>query len=202
MAVATQAAGIVKMLMASAGAGADPTNSGPVDLAFVVEGALQLLTPSISKRAVVQSRLAKDLPSVRGNLAQIRQVVTNLIVNASEALGDQEGIITVTTERTHLSPGSVPASLSSLPQGDYVRLKVADTGCGMSNQTRVRVFDQFFTTKSLGRGLGLAAVQGIVRSHGGAIDVVSAPGAGTTFEVLFPCVSRGRNTSGRTPPAG
>ena len=110
----------------------------------------------------------------------------NLVTNASEALGDKEGIITVTTERAHSKPRSAANDLAN-PGGEYVRMTVSDTGCGMTPEIRAKIFDQFFTTKSLGRGLGLAAVQGIVRSQGGTIEVVSTPGAGTTFEVLFPC---------------
>jgi signal transduction histidine kinase len=132
---------------------------------------------------------------VLGNSTQLRQVVINLIMNAAEALEDQQGFITVTTERAFSdSPMAVP-KMATLPAGEHVRLTVSDTGSGMSPETRARIFDQFFTTKSSGRGLGLAAVHGIVRSHGGAITVVSEPGAGSTFEVLIPCISRGDNSN-------
>jgi signal transduction histidine kinase len=153
---------------------------------------------SISKRAVVRSNLAKDLPAVDGNVAQVQQLVMNLITNAVEALGDQQGFITVATESVHLGPGSAHVQRANLPDGDYIRLTVADTGCGMTAETRARIFDQFFTTKSQGRGLGLSVVHGIVRSYQGAINVVSAPGKGSTFEILFPCAGRkspGLNTA-------
>jgi PAS domain S-box-containing protein len=189
-AAVTHATGIVKLLMASAGAGGFSKASEPVNLSFVIQQMLGLLRVSISKRAVVNTNLASDLPAVQGNVAEIQQVVMNLITNAIEALGDQRGYITVTTERAHLGPGTTVDDLANLPEGDYIRLKVADTGCGMSAETRARAFDQFFTTKSEGRGLGLSAVHGIVRSHGGAIDVVSTPGKGSTFAVLFPCAER------------
>ena len=174
------------MLMACAGAGQDAAAAGPVDLSLEVEQTLRLLTPSISKRVVVHTSLPKDLPAVLGNAAQIHQVVLNLILNASDAINGQAGSITVSTEKARFDSRFADNSFGP-PDGEYVRLKVADTGCGMSPKTRARVFDPFFTTKPKGRGLGLAAVHGIVQSHGGAIQVESTPGAGTTFEVLFPC---------------
>jgi signal transduction histidine kinase len=194
-AVAAHGAEIVRMLLASAG----PTNGaiafGPVDLASEVEQMLRLLTLSISKRAVVHNKLPNTLPPVFGNAPQIHQVVLNLITNASDALGEKPGSITVSAE-TAPAGESGDRSLG-LIDGEYVRLKVSDTGCGMTDATRARIFDPFFTTKSMGRGLGLAAVHGIVRSHGGAIQVESAPGAGTTFKVWLPCA---RATAGAAAP--
>src|SRR5436305_14635586 len=149
---------------------------------------LPLLPLSISRRAVVQTNLQNTLPPVLGNAPQIHQVLLNLITNASDALGDQSGLITVSADKASVTGESGIQSLG-LVDGDYVRLKVSDTGCGMTVATRARIFDPFFTTKSTGRGLGLAAVHGIVRSHGGAISVESAPGSGTTFEVWIPCVA-------------
>jgi two-component system, cell cycle sensor histidine kinase and response regulator CckA len=191
-ALATHAAEIVNMVMASAGTGVDSNAVEPVDISFLVEQMLRLMTASVSKQARVRVNLAKDLPPVLGSVAQIRQVVLNLITNASEALLGQQGSITLTTEGVRLGPGSALSSATNLPAGNYVRLTVTDTGCGMSAETRARIFDQFFTTKSVGRGLGLAVVHGIVRSHGGAIRVVSAPLAGATFEILLPCAKSGR----------
>jgi signal transduction histidine kinase len=112
----------------------------------------------------------------------------NLITNASEALGGKQGTITVTTDFVSVAGGPLNHPLSP-SQGDYVRLRVSDTGCGMSDEIQLRIFDQFFTTKTTGRGLGLAAVHGIVRSHGGAIQVQSAPGGGSTFDILFPAAA-------------
>jgi signal transduction histidine kinase len=187
-AVALRASEIVKLLMASAGARSSGEAVGPVDLSSEVEQILRLLKVSISKRAVVLTSLAKGLAPVRGNVAQIHQVVINLVTNASEALGGKQGTITISTDPVHLAGGQVSEPFS-LPEGDYVRLTVSDTGAGMTAETRKRIFDQFFTTKSTGRGLGLAAVHGIVRAHGGAIHVESAPGEGSSFEVLFPSFS-------------
>jgi len=96
----------------------------------------------------------------------------------------------VTTKEVSLGSDSNKRGGIDLDAGQYVLLSVADTGCGIDEAARSRIFDQFFTTKAIGRGLGLAAVRGIVRSHGGAIDVVSAPDAGATFETLFPAIAR------------
>jgi two-component system cell cycle sensor histidine kinase/response regulator CckA len=200
-AVAMRASEIVRLLMASAGAKGSSDALGPLDLSLEVEQILRLLNVSISKRAAVRTNLAGNLPEVRGNAAQIHQVVMNLITNASEALGGKQGTITVSTDFVHVAGGR-SNDLLSLAEGDYVRLRVSDTGCGMTDETRARIFDQFFTTKSTGRGLGLAAVHGIVRSHGGAIRVESAPGAGSTFEVLFPSMPASRTLAAGAGWAG
>jgi PAS domain S-box-containing protein len=192
--LAMYGAEIVNLLRDSAGASIDSNATEPVDLSFLVEQTLRLVNISISKRVVFRLNLPKDLPVVSGNIPQIRQVIVNLVTNAAEALDDQQGFITLSTERAHLNSGFALNDAANLPYGEYVRLIVSDTGCGMSPETRAKIFDQFFSTKSPGRGLGLAAVHGIVRSHGGAINVVSKPGAGTTFEVLFPCISRGEKS--------
>ena len=147
-----------------------------------------LLGSVISKRANVQYRLADNLPPVQADATQLRQVVMNLITNASDALGDREGVIEVATGVVEIGPrGSARRSSDPpLPQGTYAFLEVYDTGSGMDPATRARIFDPFFTTKQTGRGLGLASVLGIVRGHHGEIRVSSDPGKGTTFTVLLP----------------
>jgi two-component system cell cycle sensor histidine kinase/response regulator CckA len=114
----------------------------------------------------------------------------NLITNASEALGDREGTISVSV--AHVRPGkaSLAGAAANLLEGDYLKLEVSDTGCGMTEKIRSKIFDPFFTTKFTGRGLGLAAVQGIIRGHGGTIDIVSTSGQGSRFEILLPCTSQ------------
>ena len=146
----------------------------PVDVSSLVEEMLQLLKVSISKRAILKAELGECLPAVHGNPAQIRQIVMNLVTNASEALAERDGVIRVTTA----------------PAGKHIRLEVSDTGSGISPEVQARIFDPFFTTKFTGRGLGLAAVQGIVRGHGGAINVVSSLGQGTRFEILLPSTNQ------------
>jgi CheY-like chemotaxis protein len=113
----------------------------------------------------------------------------NLITNASEALGDRDGVIRVTTRCVKIGPDASIGVSNRLADGDYLQLEVSDNGCGMSPETEARVFDPFFTTKSAGRGLGLAVVGGIVRGLGGGIRVDSEPGKGTTFQVLLPCAA-------------
>jgi signal transduction histidine kinase len=116
----------------------------------------------------------------------MRQVLLNLIINASEALQDKEGVISVSLARVRerlAGDGLKPAMT------DCVRFKVSDTGIGMTKEVQAAIFDPFFTTKGIGRGLGLAAAQGIIRGHGGAMRVASAPGRGSKFEVLLPCAA-------------
>ena len=201
-AVAVRAAEIVRELMIYSGQ--DKADLGPVDLSRLVEEMLELLKVSISKHAVLQTDLDKNLAAVRGNAVQLRQIVMNLIINASEALGECDGVIKVSTSRTSGTEGAAACATSWSP-GACVRLEVSDTGCGMTEEQKARIFEPFFTTKFTGRGLGLAAVQGIVRGHGGAINVVSAPGQGSRFEVLLPCASEpvlGRSEIAVPAPAG
>src|SRR6202008_3236912 len=107
---------------------------------------------------------------------QIRQIVINLITNASEALGDKQGVISVTVAKVESGQNALAVRQPDSSEGGQRRLEVCDTGCGMTGETLAKIFDPFFTTKVSGRGLGLAAVQGIIRSHDGTINVVSAPG--------------------------
>lgn len=187
--VCQRASEIVELLVASAGGKTGSSDvQGTVDVSAEVEQVLRLLKVSISKRAVIRTSLTKDLPAVRASAAQIRQIILNLLTNASEALEGKAGVVTVVTDVVHLV-ASTPDETNRAPEGDYVRVQVSDTGCGMPADMRGRIFDQFFTTKSTGRGLGLPAVRGIVQSLGGAIHVESAPGEGSTFEVLFPPVA-------------
>jgi signal transduction histidine kinase/CheY-like chemotaxis protein len=162
----------------------------PIDLNRLVEEMMYLLQTVISKNATLQFYLAQDLPALEADAGQVRQVVMNLITNASEALGDSSGDIGVTTGVVEADRLSISGSYlnEDVPQGRYVYLEVLDTGSGMDAETQQKIFDPFFTTKFIGRGLGLAAVLGIVRGHRGLIQVSSDPGRGTTFKVLFPCV--------------
>ena len=185
--VAVRASEIVKLLLIYAG-GTDICMED-VDLSAIVEEMIQLLSGSISKNALIRTDLAKNLPLLLANAGQIRQVVFNLIMNASEALEGRAGTVEISTSQIHLSHTTVWNCGLDLAPGDYVRLLVKDTGCGVVEEARTKIFDPFYTTKFLGRGLGLAVVQGILRSHRGGIGLVSAPNAGSTFEVLLPCPS-------------
>jgi signal transduction histidine kinase len=158
----------------------------PIDLSSLVDEMLQLLKVSISKQAILETDLGAGLPAVNGNPSQIRQVVMNLVTNASEALGGRAGVIRVTTARVRIGLDASVTGAANLPPGDYLELEVSDTGSGMTPEVQTRIFDPFFTTKTAGHGLGLAAVQGIVRGHGGAINIVSSLGQGARFQFLLP----------------
>lgn len=159
-----------------------------LDLNPLIEDILPLLSTSISKKAVIELDLSNNLPRVQADATQIRQVVMNLIINASDAIGDHPGIIRVSTgvrqvDRSYLSSTYLDEKLE---EGSYLYLEVNDDGCGMDAETQERLFDPFFTTKTTGRGLGLAALLGIVRGHEGAVRVASVPQEGSTFTILLP----------------
>lgn len=163
-----------------------------IDLNDLTREMADLAGVSVPKGADLVLDLASDLPSFEGDIAQIRQIVMNLLTNGAEALSDRAGKITLRTSVVRVGPvgSSAPVVDDSLPAGPYVCLEVTDTGVGMDDGTRKRIFDPFFTTKTSGRGLGLAAVVGIVRAHEGAIRVTSKVGEGSTFRVLFPTSNR------------
>jgi PAS domain S-box-containing protein len=191
--VAVRASEIVRELMTFAGQ--ESPSFEPLDVSGVVREMLELLRVSISKHAVLRIDLADSLPTIMANASQLRQIVMNLILNASESLGEAGGAITVTSELFTVARDTVQRG--DLSEGKYVRLTVSDTGCGMTRELQDKIFDPFFTTKFTGRGLGLAAVQGIVRGHRGAIQLTSAPGTGTRFEIFLPC-----SQGAALPPAG
>jgi two-component system cell cycle sensor histidine kinase/response regulator CckA len=163
-----------------------------LDLSEVVREMAQMLQVSVSKMALLRYELAHDLPAVRADATQIRQVIMNLILNASEAIGSETGLVTLRTGCLFCDANCLKSIWidQDLPPGQYVYLEVSDTGCGMDASTLSKIFDPFFTTKFTGRGLGLAAVLGIVRGHQGALQVNSQPSCGTVFKVLLPVSER------------
>ncbi len=187
-----RAAELAKQMLAYSGKGRFVIE--PIDLNGFVQEMAHLLEVSSSKRAVLQYDFAEELPRFDGDATQIRQVIMNLITNASEAIGDKSGVIALSTgaiecDRAYLDGVSEILQVGldePLPEGPYTYLEVSDTGCGMDAATIENVFDPFFTTKFTGRGLGMAAVLGIVRGHKGAIKIYSELEKGTTFKVLFP----------------
>ncbi len=165
-----------------------------IRLGALIGEMVSLLKSSLSKKAVLNLNLKEPLPTMRGDPSQIRQVVMNLVINASEAIGERSGSVTISTgimECSHEYLSDVYLD-DRLTEGSYVWLQVADTGCGMDSETQRRIFEPFFTTKFTGRGLGLSAVLGIVRGHRGTLKVYSKPGKGTTIKVLFPIAPEGR----------
>jgi PAS domain S-box-containing protein len=172
-------------------AGKRPLLIEQLDVSNLVQEMGQLLGSVDSGRAVLDYELVRDLPPVDADAAQLSQVVVNLISNASEALPDGKGRITVRTGVVDVAgPSASMVFADRMVEGLHVYFEVADTGCGMDAETTRRIFDPFFTTKFAGRGLGLAAVTGIIRAHRGAIEIESEPGVGTRFRVLLPASTR------------
>ena len=181
-----RAAELAKQMLAYSGKGRFVVEA--VDLSELVQEMTHMLEVSVSKKAVLRYEFADNLPAVEADATQIRQVIMNLITNASDAVGDRSGVISIVTglmdvERSYLHETYLD---EDLPEGLYVTLEVADTGCGMDAETQDKLFDPFFTTKFTGRGLGMAAVLGIIRGHSGAIRVYSELGQGTTMKLLLP----------------
>lgn len=159
-----------------------------IDLSALVEANRDLLRASVATRSRLEFDLVQDLPPLEGDPAQLRQILLNLVTNAGEAVGVEAGRVTLRTGAMKAEADYLTDTFGS-PEpapGNYVYLEVRDTGPGLDDATRARLFEPFFTTKFSGRGLGLAAVLGIVRTHRGAIKVKSRPGAGCAFRVLFP----------------
>ncbi len=198
---ATRAADLSKQMLAYSGRGRFVVKE--TDLSALVSEMADLLEASVSKKAALVYELEPGLRPIEADRAQMSQVLVNLVTNASEALGDQSGTVRVGTGQVHADAAYLRGAYldEDLPEGDYVYLEVADTGCGMDAETRQRIFEPFFTTKFTGRGLGLPAVLGIVRGHGGSIKVYSEPGQGTVVRVLLPTMVAAAEEEIEPPPA-
>ncbi len=185
---ARRAADLAQQMLAYSGKGRFVIDR--LELDTLIQEISHLMEASISKKIVLKYDFADNVLPITGDATQIRQVVMNLITNASEAIGDRSGVITISTGTSELGPKDRPKLLldDEIEPGLYSYFEVRDTGSGMDDFTRRRIFDPFFTTKFTGRGLGLAAVLGIVRGHQGLITVSSQPGKGSTFRVLLPAV--------------
>uniref|UniRef100_Q01WE0 Signal transduction histidine kinase with CheB and CheR activity n=1 Tax=Solibacter usitatus (strain Ellin6076) TaxID=234267 RepID=Q01WE0_SOLUE len=182
---AESAAFLTRQMLAYAGRGRFVIEQ--LDLGELVKDISALMRTSIPRTVELKLDLAPSLPAIDADPAQIQQVVMNLVINGAEAIGEDEiGRVTVKTSLREVTEGEVNELIFGGQAGSYVQLEVTDTGSGMDEAVKARAFDPFFTTKFTGRGLGLAAVQGIVKGHGGNIAVYSTPGHGTTFVVLFP----------------
>ncbi len=180
------AANLTRQLLAYAGKGRFVIE--PVDLSDLVRQISTLVQTSIPRSVQLRMELMERLPCVEADVTQMQQVIMNLVMNAAEAIGDAPGTVLITTSVQHVDEDYIATVLvpAQISPGEYVCLQVHDTGTGMTQETMDRIFDPFFTTKFTGRGLGLAAVLGIVRGHKGAIKVYSTMGRGTTFKLLFP----------------
>ena len=187
---AARAADLAKQMLAYSGRGKFLVEN--LDMNCLLEEMLHMLEVSISKKAVLKLNLTRHLPSIEADGTQMRQIIMNLVINASEAIGEKSGVIAITTgcmdcDNKYLKDVWLA---DNIRDGLYVYLEIADTGCGMDSETMGKIFDPFFTTKFTGRGLGMAAVLGIVRGHKGAIKVYSEPNKGTSFKVLLPASDR------------
>jgi PAS domain S-box-containing protein len=185
---ARSAADLTQQMLAYSGRGTFVLEA--VNVTQLIERVARLLESTIPKKATLRLHLAEDLPCIHADASQIQQVVMNLITNAAESLVEGYGAVDVTTGVEWVGAGQRHKTErgENLAPGEYVFLEVKDTGCGMDPETLNRIFDPFFTTKFTGRGLGLAAVLGIVRGHHGGIQVDSRPSEGTIFRVTFPAV--------------
>jgi len=181
-----RAADLARQMLAYSGRGRFDVQA--VDLNAVVDEVAQLLRTTIPKGVSLELDLTPGLPALEADATQLRQVVMNLVVNAGEAIAEAPGRIVVRTRAVEADAVYLADTVldDELPTGTYVGLEVTDTGHGMDEATRLKIFDPFFSTKFTGRGLGLAAALGIVRGHHGAVQVYSEPGGGSRFLVLLP----------------
>ena len=183
-----RASTLTRQLLAYAGKGNFVIE--PINLSELIREISRLIQTSVSRNVQLRLELRDDLPLIMADSSQMQQLIMNLVINGAEAIGpDANGTVLVTTGVQQLDSAYLTNTLgeiAALPTGAYVALEVHDSGCGMDDDTVRRIFDPFFTTKFTGRGLGLSAVQGIVRGHKGTLKVYSRPGRGTTFKVLFP----------------
>jgi len=184
---AERAADLARQMLAYSGSGHFQIQ--PLNLNHVIEEYLSLFVASLPKNIQLRHTLTGPLPEIEADPSQIQQVIMNLLINAAEAVGDRSGTVTIATDTRSVRAGARPVMLytrDQLPIGKYVVLKVQDDGDGMDMETLERIFDPFFTTKFTGRGLGLAAVLGIVNGHKAGLKVHSRKGKGTSFILFFP----------------
>jgi len=181
-----RAAHLTRQLLAYAGKGRFVSEK--VNLSHLVRDISSLIQTSIPKSVQLRMELHNNLPVVDADPGQLQQVIMNLVINGAEAIGEHTGVVLVTSAVQRVDEAYIRQNFAgeSLEEGTYVALEVHDSGCGMTEEVRARIFDPFFTTKFTGRGLGLSAVIGIIRSHKGAIRVYSEPGKGSTFKILLP----------------
>ena len=195
-----QLADLTRQMLAYSGRGTFTVDQ--LDLNSLIVEMTDLLKVSTPKNVRVSYQFAPDLPLLEGDPVQVRQVLLNLLTNAAEAIGDQRpGSVIIRTDSCALDADTIENLYpgQGLEADDYVRLEVSDNGCGMSAGTITKIFDPFFTTKFAGRGLGLAALRGIVRGHRGGIRIFSQEGEGTVFTLIFPACGRPAAAGGPPP---
>ncbi len=186
---AERAAGLCRQMMAYAGKA--QLTKAQVNMVTKVDGIVGMLKSTLPQNAVIKTDLSAEIPLIEGDASQLRQVVMNLIINASEAIGAKQGEVNVSLARIKVKPHKSYEDYhgKAIPPGEYVCLEVTDNGCGMDEATKWRIFEPFYTTKFTGRGLGMSAVLGIIKSHAGTLQLFSQPGQGTTFKVYLPALT-------------
>jgi PAS domain S-box-containing protein len=203
---ARRAAELCQQMLAYSGKGRFVVR--PVDVAEVVLGTVRLLEASIAKHVTISYDCPPGQRAVEADIVQLRQIVMNLVLNAADAITDRRGLVTIRTGGMFCDADYLGSTFfdDRLEPGHFAFIEISDTGCGMDKETRAHMFDPFFSSKSHGRGLGLAAVLGIVRGHRGAIKVYSELGVGTTIKVILPVTElpaqslEPEGTSIRLPP--
>jgi|GEM_PF-3305578 len=186
-----EAAKVCRQMLAYTGKGR--LHLTAIDLSKLIRDLEHVVAVTISRKHKVNYDLAEDLPKIEGDALQLQQVFLHLISNATEAIGEEEGAISIATGVTELHQPSGANTIFAEPfrPGQYVFLRVTDTGCGMDEQTCAKIFEPFFTTKTSRRGLGLVSVRGIVLAHKGMVQVESQLGQGTTMTVFLPASAPG-----------
>jgi PAS domain S-box-containing protein len=159
-----------------------------VNLWLLIDEVVKMLQAAIKKNVTIELDLNRNVSDINGDTGQIQQVVMNLIINAAEAIGENNGTIKVTLSNLLVADGTTEMDTfgTVVHSGAYTCLEVSDTGCGMDEETQKRIFEPFYTTKFTGRGLGMSAIRGIVASHNSLLQLSSTPGVGTSFKVCFP----------------
>jgi PAS domain S-box-containing protein len=195
MKASRRAADLCKQMLTYAGKA--PFKPTMVDVNKLIRDMEHLLQISVSKKARLIYQFAENVPAIQADKNQLRQIMINLVINASESIGNMNGDITIATgsgqcDQDFLDKNGLPEHLAP---GLYTFFAITDTGCGMDEETKAKLFDPFFTTKFPGRGLGMSAVLGIVKGHGGFITISSAPGQGATIKVFFPWDDRGEKSA-------
>ena len=187
-----RAADLCKQMLAYAGQGSYSVEE--MDANSVISDTVGLVKISISKKISLNLVRSPQPATIKADVAQIRQVLMNLVLNAAEAIGDQSGSIVIQTSRLRPTAEDLAGTILDPKEtpSEYVQIEVTDSGCGMSQETQEKIFEPFFTTKFTGRGLGLSAVLGIVKAHHGLLKIASRLGKGTTFKILLPLAEGAR----------
>jgi len=188
---AERAAALCRQMLAYAGKAT--LTQTQVNMWMLVDEMVNMLKTTIPQNVVIKAELSTDIPFIMGDASQIRQIAMNLIINASEAIGKEQGEIKVLLTKATVTTGQSDKDYHGkvIPPSVYVCLEVTDTGCGMDEETKWRIFEPFYTTKFTGRGLGMSAVLGIIQAHNGSLQLFSEQGKGTTFKVYLPVKTSG-----------